>query len=153
MSSYSISFNTNQYGGAPASAPLATVVAPLNSKMAITEIAIEIFNANTNSSFSIGRPVTPGSGDRDKLAFLAQSDPQGPNALSSVVLEWDTPPVSPAQFMRKQAFATAVLNVGVIFTFPRGLGVPAAGQLCIWNIFGAANNGYINHTTWIEIDE
>lgn len=153
MSSYSVGVNAVAAGGSAASGPLATLVAPATSKVCVREIGSVLYTTNVNTVWAVGRPAVNGITPREQFPFLPQQDPNGPAALSICVVDWVTPPTVPAQFLRRQGYATTLTNVGVLWTFPRGLGVPAGGQLCLWNIYGAANTGLISHNSWMEIDE
>lgn len=75
------------------------------------------------------------------VAFLAEDEGR-PTGLTQAAVAFGTAPTVPTQFFRKFSLA-ATIGVGIIYTFPRGIVMPAAGQaLCAWNI--TANSAVVD---------
>lgn len=82
-----------------------------------------------------------------KNYFLSEDMPGTPSMIWAAVA-WNTPPVLlttiPAGFIastyiRRFPFNNTTANQqGVIWTFPRGLTVPAGSSLCIWSLTSVA---------------
>jgi hypothetical protein len=75
------------------------------------------------------------------VAFQAE-DPDRPTGLTQGAVAFGTAPGVPAQFFRR--FSTAALiGAAVVYTFPRGIVLPAGGQaICAWNI--TANSAVVD---------
>jgi len=67
------------------------------------------------------------------VAFLAEDEGR-PAGLTQGAVAFGTAPTLPTQFFRR--FSTAALaGAAVVFTFPRGIVLPAAGQAIVcWNL-------------------
>jgi len=93
--------------------------------------------AATAQSLGLGRPqaigITPGG-----TAILQSEDPPASVPASTVTsaLSWATSPTVPLIFHRRWNSA-AVIGVGVVWVFPRGLGIPISFSLVVWNITAA----------------
>lgn len=61
---------------------------------------------------------------------------------------WATAPTSPATFWRR-AQLPATIGAGVIWTFPTGIVVPAAGALVLWQFSALA----VTYDAYIDFDE
>jgi hypothetical protein len=61
---------------------------------------------------------------------------------------WSVAPTVPAQFFRRVSLP-ATAGAGVIWTFPRGLILAAAGTMLLWNL--ATNSASTN--AWVVVDE
>ena len=88
--------------------------------------------AATASVIGIGRsantPTLTGG-----VAFLAEDEGR-PTGLTQAAVAFGTAPTVPTQFFRRASLA-GVIGVGIIYTFPRGIVLPAAGQaIVVWNI-------------------
>jgi len=95
---------------------------------------IGIFNgAATASVYGIGRPAAIGVTPTTPLTVLDEQDGGGPTGLTTCAVAWTTGPTVPANFFRRASIA-ATIGAGVIFTFPRGLGLPVTGSIVVWNI-------------------
>lgn len=106
-------------------------LSPATNEAAIMELRW-VNGAATASVIGIGRtantPTLTGG-----VAFLAEDEGR-PTGLTQAAVAFGTAPTVPAQFFRRASLA-AVIGVGIIYTFPRGLVLPAGGQaLCVWNI-------------------
>ena len=75
------------------------------------------------------------------VAFLAEEF-AGPTGLTQGAVAFGTAPTVPTQFFRR--FSTAALiGSAVVFTFPMGITLPAAGQAMVaWNI--TANSAIVD---------
>ena len=96
------------------------------------EIGISIVAA-TASIFGIGRPGAIGVTPTSPQTFLDESDGNGPAGLTTSAVAWGTGPTVPTNFFRRVA-TPATIGSGVIWTFPRGLGLPISGSVVLWNI-------------------
>lgn len=75
------------------------------------------------------------------VAFLAEDEGR-PTGLTQSAVAFGTAPTVPTQFFRKFSMA-ALVGAAVVYTFPRGLVLPAAGQaVCAWNI--TANSAIVD---------
>lgn len=90
-------------------------------------------NAATASVFGLGRPAAIGITPTTPLTALDEQDGNGPTGLTTCAIAWATPPTAPTNFFRRVSTA-ATIGDGVIWTFPRGLGLPVTGSIVIWNI-------------------
>lgn len=67
------------------------------------------------------------------VAFLAEDEGR-PTGLTQSAVAFGTAPTVPAQFFRRFSLA-ALIGAAVVYTFPRGIVLPAGGQaICAWNI-------------------
>jgi hypothetical protein len=75
------------------------------------------------------------------VAFLAEDEGR-PTGLTQAAVAFGTAPTVPTQFFRR--FSTAALiGAAVVYTFPRGIVLPAGGQaICAWNI--TANSAVVD---------
>lgn len=75
------------------------------------------------------------------VAFLAEDEGR-PAGVTQAAVAFGTAPTVPTQFFRR--FSTAALvGSAVVFTFPRGIVMPAAGQAIVaWNI--TANSAVVD---------
>lgn len=75
------------------------------------------------------------------VAFLAEDEGR-PTGLTQSAVAFGTAPTVPAQFFRKFSLA-ALIGAAVVYTFPRGIVLPAGGQaICAWNI--TANSAVVD---------
>jgi hypothetical protein len=75
------------------------------------------------------------------VAFLAE-DFDRPTGLTQGAVAFGTAPTVPVQFFRRFSLA-ALVGSAVVYTFPRGIVLPAAGQaMCAWNI--TANSAVVD---------
>lgn len=102
------------------------------NKPRIMEIGLSQVAA-TAGVFGIGRPAAIGVTPTTPITWLDEQDGNGPVGLTTSALAWGTGPTVPANFLRRIA-CPATIGAGVIFTFPRGLGLPVSGSIVIWII-------------------
>lgn len=136
MAIYSLSLRTTVTTIAAASW---AALSPSTNAAAIMELSW-VNGAATASVIGIGRsantPTLTGG-----VAFLAE-DVGDPVGLTQAAVAFGTAPTVPANFFRRSSIAAAI-GCGIIFTFPRGLGLPAAGAaLVVWNI--TANSAVVD---------
>jgi len=75
------------------------------------------------------------------VAFLAEDEGR-PAGVTQAAVAFGTAPTVPTQFFRRFDLA-ALIGAAVVFTFPRGITLPAAGQaICAWNI--TANSAVVD---------
>lgn len=75
------------------------------------------------------------------VAFLAEDEGR-PTGLTQGAVAFGTAPTVPAQFFRRFSMA-ALVGAAVVFTFPRGIVLPAGGQAIVaWNI--TANSAVVD---------
>lgn len=114
-------------------------LSPASNEAALMEIGY--FNgAATACVVGIGRtanvPTLTGG-----VAYLAEDEGR-PTGLTQAAVAFGTAPTAPTQFFRKFSLA-ALVGAAVVYTFPRGLVMPAAGQaICTWNI--TANSAVVD---------
>jgi hypothetical protein len=104
--------------------------------------------AATASIIGIGRPAAIGVTPTTPLVALDESDGNGPVGLTTCAVAWGTAPTVPANFNRR-ASLPATIGAGIIFTFPRGLGLPISSSIVVWNI--TANSAVVD--CWAVVDE
>lgn len=104
--------------------------APSSVRPKVLEISI-IQATATACSYGLGRPQAIGVTPVNVL-FQAD-DPGDPASVMNGSLSWGTSPTVPLIYHRRWNSA-ATVGVGIVWTFPRGLVIPASGSLVIWNI-------------------
>ena len=107
------------------------IIAAATDKPKIMEISISQ-TAATASLFGLGRPAAIGVTPTSPVTLVDEQDGNGPTGLTKTAVAWGTPPTVPVTFMRRLA-TVAAIGAGIIWTFPRGLGVPVNGSVVIWN--------------------
>jgi hypothetical protein len=114
-------------------------LSPSTNEAAIMELGY--FNgAATACVVGIGRsanvPTLTGG-----VAFLAEDEGR-PTGLTQAAVAFGTAPTVPAQFFRRFDLA-ALVGAAVVFTFPRGIVLAAAGAaIVMWNI--TANSAVVD---------
>ena len=89
--------------------------------------------AATASTYGLGRPAAIGVTPTTPITVLDESDGGGPAGLTTTAIAWGTPPTVPVQFIRRVS-TPATIGAGIIWTFPRGLGIPISNSLVVWNL-------------------
>jgi hypothetical protein len=142
MSIYSIArLGTNTTSGQAA----IEIIAPSTMQPKIFEVGL-FLSAATASTHSFGRPAAIGVTPTSPVA-LTSEDPPARNGLTTSALAWGTSPTSPTVDSRRINMP-ATIGTGVIWTFPKGFGLPVSGTAVIQNL---ATNAAIN--THIVVDE
>lgn len=136
MSIYSLALRTTVTTIAAASW---AALSPATNEAAVMEMGY--FNgAATACVVGIGRtanvPTLTGG-----VAFLAEDEGR-PAGVTQAAVAFGTAPTVPANFFRRFSLA-ALVGAAVVYTFPRGIMLPAAGQaICFWNI--TANSAVVD---------
>lgn len=91
-----------------------------------------------NGSWGFGRPANDGSVVQTSPVALLPEDPVGPAGRTTGATAWSVAPTVSLPYMRRLICAAAIGN-GVIWTFARGLVLPADGGVALWNL--ASNPG------------
>jgi hypothetical protein len=135
MAIYSLSTTTTV---TTTTAPSWDVKAAASNDPALMELGA-INGAATACTYQYGRSSnTPVQ--TSPVTVLAE-DVDRPTGLTTCAVAWSTAPTVPANFFRR-AFLPATIGAGIIFTFPRGLILPAGGaSLVQWN--GAASSALV----------
>jgi hypothetical protein len=102
------------------------------NKPKVMEVGISQ-NAATAGVFGLGRPGAIGVTPTTPMTFLDEQDGNGPVGLTTSAVAWGTGPTVPANFLRRVS-CPATIGAGVIWTFPRGLGLPVSGSIVVWVI-------------------
>lgn len=111
----------------------------------IMEVGISL-GAATASTYALGRSGnTP---TQTSPVLLQAENPGDAAAVSGCAVAWSVAPTVPAQFFRRIGLP-ATIGAGVIWTFPRGLGLAASASMLIWNL--ATNSASVN--PWWVADE
>ena len=127
MAIYSLGQRTTNFTITQASVEYHT---PSTLRARMLELGI-IQASATAQSLGLGRPQAQGVTPVDVL-FQADDSADVAATLESA-LSWATSPTVPLVFHRRWNSA-ATVGVGIIWTFPRGLVIPATASLVIWNI-------------------
>lgn len=88
----------------------------------------------TAQSIGLGRPLTAGTPSGPVL--FQQDDPGDTASVVNGHITWTLQPTAPPIFHRRWNSA-ATIGVGIVWTFPRGLVIAAAGAIVGWNITAA----------------
>jgi hypothetical protein len=111
----------------------------------IMEVGISL-GAATASTYALGRS---GNTPTQTSPVLLQAENPGDAAgVTGCAVAWSVAPTVPAQFFRRIGLP-ATIGAGVIWTFPRGLGLAASASMLIWNL--ATNSASVNN--WVVADE
>lgn len=82
------------------------------------------------SQIGVGRPQAV-AGTPTNVLFQ-RDDPNDPASVTNGAIAWSTSPTVPLIYHRR--WNGTLASVGVVWTFPRGLVVPASGAIVNWNI-------------------
>ncbi len=95
-------------------------------------------NAATASVFGLGTPAAIGVTPTSPQTFLDESDGSATNtALLTAAVAWGTGPTVPTNFFRRVSLQ-AQIGAGIIWTFPRGLGIAPSSSKVLWVIATAS---------------
>lgn len=101
----------------------------------------------TAGVYGLGRPTAIGVTPTSPQTFVTEGDAGAPAGLTTAAVAWGTAPTSPAVFLRR-ADTTTTVGLGVIWTWPRGLVLPASGSVVMFNLdLGATLDA------WAVVDE
>lgn len=104
----------------------AATIKPKLMELGISQVAA------TASLFGFGRPAAIGVTPTTPVTVLDEQDGNGPVGLTTTAVAWATPPTVPTAFLRRLA-TVAAIGAGIIWTFPRGLGIPISNSVVVWN--------------------
>ena len=142
MAIYSLSLNTTVTTTGAAAMDIRASAA--NSPR-IMEVGLNLLTA-TASTYGLGRS---GNTPTQTSPVLVQAEnPSDPAGLTGCAVAWSVAPTVPTQFFRRVSLP-ATAGAGVIWTFPRGLILAAAGTMLLWNL--ATNSASTN--AWVVVDE
>jgi hypothetical protein len=82
------------------------------------------------SQIGLGSPQAVANTPTNVL--FVQDDPADVNATTNGAIAWNTSPTVPTVYRRR--WNGTLASVGVVWTFPRGLVIPASGAFVLWNI-------------------
>ena len=100
------------------------------NKPRIMEIGLSQ-NAATAGAYGFGRPSAIGVTPTTPVTYLDEQDGGGPAGLTTSAIAWGTGPAVPVNFLRRCS-CPATIGAGIIWTFPRGVGIPISGSLVLW---------------------
>lgn len=129
MALYSLSQRTTATAAASASWEVRSTSA---NKPRLFELGISQ-NAATAGVYGIGRPGAIGVTPTSPQTFLDEQDGNGPTGNTTAAVAWGTGPTVPANFLRRIS-CPATIGAGVIFTWPKGLGIPVTNSIVVWII-------------------
>ena len=113
----------------------------------VKELSITLAAA-TASTFGLGRPAAIGVGPTTPVVLLGEAGGDANEAVASTAVAWGTSaPTIPAQFFRRIGLP-ATIGVGVTWTFPTGIHIPAGGTLIVWNL---AANAVVDISVVVEV--
>ena len=107
------------------------VKAGASNEPAVMELGINL-GAATASNYGIGRSAnTP---TQSSTTLVQSEDPDRPAFVTTCAVTWSVAPTVPSPFLRRVDLPAAI-GSGIIYTFPRGLILGAAGpSLVMWNL-------------------
>jgi hypothetical protein len=121
------------------------IYTPATLAIKVLEIGVSIATASA-CSIGLGRPQAQGI-TPVPVAFQPEQNASNPAAKTNASLSCGTSPTVPAVFLRRVNFP-ATSGSGVIWTFPRGLELPANSSLVLFNVTAT-----VASDVWIVIDE
>ena len=142
MSVYALALNTTV---ATNGAACWGMLAQSDENPTIYEVHLDL-GAATASTYGFGRAAVAGT-QTAGVSVLPHGASNSTMGKSTCAVAWSAAPTIPAQFMRRKSLP-ATIGAGVIWTFPMGLGVAAAGEMVVWNL--AANSASLNVTVVTE---
>lgn len=104
--------------------------------------------AATASQYGIGYPQAIGDTPTTPVDFIVEdaNDVLASGVIQSA-LAWGTGPTVPTAYLRRIALP-ATVGTGVIWTFPKGIVIPASGSIVLWNI---GTNGVVDAYAVVEL--
>lgn len=121
------------------------VKAAATNEPAVMEVGC-INGAATACTYGYGR--TANTPTQTSPVLLQAEDEGRPAGVTGCAVAWSVAPTAPTQFFRR-AFLPATIGAGIIFTFPRGIVLAAAGpSLAQWN--NAASSALVSVHTVVD---
>ena len=101
----------------------------------VMEVGLNLQTA-TASTYGLGRASNVPT--QTAPVLVQAENPADPAGLSGLAVAWSpTAPTIPSQFLRRISLP-ATAGAGVIWTFPRGIGIPINGSIVLWVIATAS---------------
>lgn len=114
-------------------------LSPATNEAAVMELRW-VNGAATASVIGVGR--TANTPTLSAGVAVLPEDEGRPAGVTQAGVAFGTAPTVPTNFFRRASLA-GVIGVGIIYTFPRGIVLAAAGPaLCVWNI--TANSAVVD---------
>jgi hypothetical protein len=129
MALYALSQRTTQTVAANAAWEVRSAA---TNKPKLMEVGISQVAA-TAGVFGLGRPGAVGITPTSPQNFVDEGDGNAPASQTTAAVAWGTGPTVPTNFNRRVS-CVASTGAGVIWTFPRGLGIPISSSIIIWII-------------------
>lgn len=112
----------------------------------VYEIGIFITGGSSGQLYALARSPIQGVTPSSPVTVLPD-DGNGPAGNTKVAIAWTgkPPPMPYTGHLRRYLPMTSSFGHGVVWTFPRGLAIPPASSLGIWNIgLGSAVDIYVH---------
>lgn len=104
-----------------------------NLPTALIELVVTTEGAVTTTLLGLGRPAAEATVNGYwNVSPLDSSDPESTLGRAVVSNQWTGTPTSPTNFFRRILIPSQ--GHGVVWGFPRGLIIPAATSVVLWNI-------------------
>ena len=129
MALYALSQRTTATAAASASWEVRSTS---TNKPQVMELGISQ-NTGVAGVYGLGRPGAIGNTPTSPQTFVDEGDGNAPTALTTAAVAWGTGPTVPTNFNRRIS-CPATIGAGVIWTFPRGLGIPVSNSIVVWII-------------------
>jgi len=104
--------------------------------------------AATACTYGLGRPGNDGSVAQTTPVLMQAENPADPAGQTGTAVAWGTAPTVPTVFLRR-CYLPATIGSGIIWTFPRGLTLPATKGVVLWNIVASS----AAMAVWAVVDE
>ena len=128
--------------------PICDVKASPVSSLRILEVSL-FAAVTTANTFSIGIGRSSNTPVQSGATTFTPEAPNDPASSSAIASAWSVAPTVPTQFFRRK-FPMIGIAGGLIWSFPRGLSVPASASVVLWMI--TAGSLPVMTNTWV-IDE
>lgn len=115
-------------------AAVAEIRAAASNRVRLFEVGVSI-QAATASLYGLGRPASAGTASS---AVAVLPDDTNDTGTAQGAVTWSSGPTAPTQFMRRGGLPASI-GAGLVWTFPRGIIIPASGSIVLWNIAAGAN--------------
>jgi hypothetical protein len=115
-------------------APAATIIASANGMVRLMHSEMTWWAANANTpSFGLGRPGSVGVNPTSPVTVVPM-DPSDPAGKTTMCTAWTTTnPTVPSAYFRSWTVACGQdYAPSILWYFPRGLCIPASGNLVYW---------------------
>lgn len=120
------------------------------SGTSLFEMCIQHSITSNALTFAMGRATTELFQTLSQL--LSPYDPADRPTTTAFGTAWSVEPVVPTQFFRRYQPVAAIIGAGCIWSFPRGLRIPASGSLLLWTLATGASVATGSFVS-VEVDE